>query len=158
VIVQDDIVYATGGWRGRGTVAVTAGGRGDVTDTHVRWSVRQSSYVSSPLWHEGHVYWVDDKGMAVCLDGVTGAVVYQKRVPLKGRGGRAVYASPVLAGDKLIVVTRTAGTVILAARPTYELISTSLLTDPSEFNATPAIAGNQLFLRSNRAVFCISTG
>jgi hypothetical protein len=59
-------------------------------------------------------------------------------------------------GDKLIVVTRTAGTVILAARPEYELIASNTLTDTSQFNATPAIADNQLLLRSDRAIYCIS--
>jgi hypothetical protein len=156
VIVQDDVVYATGGYRSRGTVAVAAGGNGNVTDTHVHWSVRQSSYVPSPLWHERHLYWVDEKGIAVCLNGGTGDVVYRKRLAIRGRGGQAVYASPVLVDGKLIVVTRTAGTVVLAAQPKFERLATNILTDPSEFNATPAIAGRQLFLRSNRAIFCIA--
>jgi outer membrane protein assembly factor BamB len=156
VSVHDGIVFATGGYQSRGTVAVAAGGRGNVTGTHVRWSVRESTYVPSPLWHDGYLYWVDDKGIAVCLNAETGRVVYEKRLPLRGRGGRAVYASPVRVEDKLIVVTRTAGTVILAARPEYQLIATNRLTDTTHFNATPAIAGNQLLLRSNRAVYCIS--
>jgi outer membrane protein assembly factor BamB len=156
VTSHNGIVYATGGYGSRGTVAVTAGGQGDVTDSHVRWSVRQSSYVPSPLWHAGHLYWVDDRGVAVCLNSETGAVVYQQRLPLKGGGGRAVYASPVFAGDHLIVVTRTAGTVVLAAQPKYRLIATNVLADPSRFNATPAVAGTELFLRSDRRVYCIS--
>jgi outer membrane protein assembly factor BamB len=157
VTVHDGIVYATGGYQGRGAVAVAAGGHGDVTDTHVRWSVRQSTYVPSPLWHDGHLYWVDDRGIAVCLNAETGQVIYEKRLSLRGRGGRGVYASLVRVGDKLIAVTRTAGTAILAARPEYEPITTNTLSDASQFNATPAVAGNQLFLRSDRAIYCIST-
>jgi outer membrane protein assembly factor BamB len=158
VAVHDDVVYATGGYQGRGTVAVTAGGEGDVTDSHLRWSIPQSTYVPSPLWHDGHLYWVDDKGLAVCLNAETGDITFRKRVALKGRGGRSVYASPVLVGDRLIIVTRTAGTVILRARPEYELIATNRLSDESNFNATPAVAGRQLLLRSNRAIYCITSG
>lgn len=156
VAVHDGIVYATGGYQSRGTVACTAGGSGNVTGTNVRWSVRESTYVPSPLWHDGYLYWVDDKGMAVCLNAENGQVVYEKRLPLRGRGGRAVYASPIRVGDNLIVVTRTAGTVILAARPDYELIATNTFADTSQFNATPAIADNQLLLRSDRAIYCIA--
>ena len=90
------------------------------------------------------------------MNGGTGDVVYRKRLAIRGRGGQAVYASPVLVDGKLIVVTRTAGTVVLAAQPKFERLATNILTDPSEFNATLAIAGKQLFLRSNRAIFCIS--
>ncbi len=156
VAAHGGIIYATGGFRGKGTVAVAAGGDGDVTDTHVRWSVRQSSYVASPVLHDGHLYWVDDKGIAVCLNATTGETQYRERLALSGGSGRPVYASPVLAGDRLIVVTRRAGTVILAARPKYELITTNTLNDESDFNATPAVSRDQLFLRSNRAIYCIS--
>jgi outer membrane protein assembly factor BamB len=156
VAVHDGIIYATGGHMGRGTVAVAAGGKGDVTDTHVRWTARASTYVPSPLWHEGHLYSVAAKGIAVCLSAGTGQVVYKERLPSQGGGGCGVYASPIRVGDKLLVVTRTAGTMILAARPDYELITTNTLADPSQFNATPAVAGSQLLLRSDRAIYCIS--
>lgn len=156
VAVHDGTIYATGGYRGRGTVAVTGGGKENVTDTHMLWSVRQSTYVPSPLWYDGHLYWVDDRGIAVCLDATSGQVVYQQRLRLRSPGGRSVYASPVVAGDKLIVVTRRAGTAILDAKPSFRMIATNLLDDGSDFNATPAIVGDELFLRSNRAVYCIA--
>ncbi len=156
VAVHDGTIYATGGYRGRGTVAVAAGGKGNVTDTHVQWTARESTYVPSPIWHHGHLYWVDDRGIAVCLDASSGQVVYQERVRLRSLGGRSVYASPVLAGDKLIIVTRRAGTVILDATPSFHMVATNPLDDGSDFNATPAIVGDELFLRSNRAVYCIA--
>ena len=158
VSAKDGIIYSTGGYRGKGSVAVKAGGHGDVTDTHVQWSIRESSYVASPLLHEGHLYWVDDKGTALCIDTETGEVVYEEKLGLSGLRGRPVYASPVLVGDNLIVVTRTAGTVVLPAKPEYELLHTNKLNDESDFNATPAISGDELFLRSNEAIYCIAAG
>lgn len=155
VTVHDGIIYATGGYMGRGTVAVAAGGKGDVTDSHLRWSIQESSYVPSPVWHERYLYWVDNRGIAICLNAETGDRVYQRRVAMDGRGGNPVYASPLLVGDNLVIVTRTAGTVILAAKPEFEQLGTNKLLDNSQFNATPAVSAAQLFLRSNLAIYCI---
>ena len=105
-------VYVLGGYPRIGAVAIRAGGKDDVTDSHVLWTSRTSSYVATPVFHDGRLYWVDDKGIAVCLNAENGQVVYEKRLPLRGRGGRAVYASPIRVADKLIVVTRHAGAVI----------------------------------------------
>jgi outer membrane protein assembly factor BamB len=157
VTVHDGIVYSTGGYRGRGTVAVEAGGQGDVTDSHIRWSIRESSYVPSPVWHDGHLYWCDNRGIAICLDAKTGKRVYQRRIAMDGRGGNPIYASPLLVRDALVVVTRTAGTVILAARPEFEQLHTNTLSDESQFNATPAVSGDNLFLRSNVAIYCVGS-
>jgi hypothetical protein len=155
VTVHDGIIYATGGYMGRGTVAVAAGGKGNVTDSHMRWSIKESSYVPSPVWHEGHLYWVDNRGIAICLNAETGERVYQRRVAMDGRAGNPIYASPLLIGDNLVIVTRTAGTVILAAKPEFEQLGTNKLLDNSQFNATPAVSADQLFLRSNLAIYCI---
>jgi hypothetical protein len=71
-------------------------------------------------------------------------------------GGKPFYASPVLIGDKLVCVSRKNGTYIIAAKPKYELLGHNVLSlDNSQFNGTPAVSGDQLFLRSEKAVYCI---
>jgi len=35
--------------------------------------------------------------------------------------------------------------------------SSPIITDDSDFNATPAVVGRQLFLRSNRNLYCIES-
>jgi outer membrane protein assembly factor BamB len=156
-VAHNGVVYATGGFDGRGSVAVRAGGKGDVTRSHVVWSARESSYVPSPLVADGRLHWVDDTGMAACLDAATGKVIYRERLPARGdaAGGKAVYASVVLAGDKLIAVTRTAGAFVLAAGPKFRVVAANRLSDDSDFNASPAVADGELFLRSNQAIYCV---
>jgi hypothetical protein len=62
----------------------------------------------------------------------------------------------VLAGDRIYAVTRLAGTLVLRAKPEYELIATNKLeSDGSQFNATPAVVGDQILLRSDRSLYCI---
>ncbi len=154
VIAHEGIVYVTGGRKPQ-TLAIRAGGRGDVTDTHVVWEVNEASKVPTPLYHEGYLYWVDNKGLALCVKADDGEVVYQQRLRDLDGAPDKVYASPVLVGDKLFCVTRQSGTLVLAAGPEFELLAQNHLGDPSIFNATAVPAGDRLLIRSDRYLYCI---
>jgi hypothetical protein len=152
-VAHKSVIYAVGGRRG-GSVAVRGGGKGDVSDSHVVWRGRESSYVATPLVTGGYMYWVDDRGMAVCVDAANGRLVYRERLPIYG-GGRAAYASPILAGKNLLYVTRRNGTFVVAAEPEFKQLAQNSIRDDSDFNASPAVANGQIFLRSQRALYCI---
>ena len=159
------VVYVTGGYPRLGSAAIRAGGgvpgKKDVTQTHVLWSTSDASYVPTPIVYEGHLYWLDDRGTAWCLDAKTGKRVYKERVDVpRGSGsGRSCYASPVRVDEKLYVVTRTGGTYIIDAKPTFKQIAVNrFASDTSDFNATPAISNGQIFIRSNRRLYCVAAG
>jgi len=153
VVARDGIVYISGG-RTPYTVAVRAGGRGDVTGTRVVWEARKATKVPTPLVHEGRLYWIDQRGLAVCLDAKTGEPVYRERLRLSGSGDR-IYASLVLAGDKLFGVSREDGTVVFAPGPEFRELARNRLGDESIFNGTPAIVDGRMVLRSDRFLYCI---
>lgn len=158
VVAADGVIYATGGYPQQGTVAVRAGGKGDVTKTHVLWSSETASYVPSPVVCKGHLYFVSDQGFATCLEAATGKMVYKERLPGL-RGNKPFYASLVLANGRLYATSRRAGTFVLQADPKFaQLAHNTLAGDDSDFNGTPALVGQQLFLRSNRFVYCIDGG
>lgn len=153
VVAHEGVVYAIGA-RQNTALAVRAGGRGDVTGTHRLWTIGKGSNVSSPVYHEGHLYWMSEsRGVAYCVKADTGQVVYEERVsPRPDR----VYASPVVADGKLYYVSRQNGTFVFAARPSYEVLAHNELSpDHSVFNASPAVSDGQLLLRSNRFLYCI---
>jgi len=150
VIANEGIVYVTGGRRPL-TIAIRAGGRGDVTDTHLLWELKKSPKVPTPLYHDGLLYWISNRGIAICVDAKTGEVVYEERLSGTGR----VYASPVMAGDKLYAVTRENGTIVLAAGRSFEKLAQNDLGDKSIFNATPVVTGGRLLVRSDRFLYCI---
>lgn len=151
IVAAEGIFYITGGRSGTAR-AIRAGGRGDVTESHVLWSQNVKSNVPSPVLYQGNLYWVNDKGQAACVDAATGELVYRERLPRSGR----VYASVVAADDKIFAVSREAGTFVLAAGTEFqELAQNDLSPDDSIFNATPAISNGQLLLRSNRYLYCI---
>lgn len=148
VISHDGTIYAIGG-RGATAVAVRAGGKGEVEPL---WKTSAGSNVSSPVYFKGHLYWVSDKGIAHCLDAKSGKIVYQER--LKGTG--RVYASVLLAEERLYAVSREKGTWVLAAQPEFKQLAHNVFeSDRSVFNGSPAILGSTIYLRSDEKIYCI---
>jgi len=154
VIVDGETVYSFGGYRSSGSVSFQAGGDDDVSKTRNNWTSRTSSYVATPLLHEGRLYWIDDRGLAKCVDAKTGAEVYKERV--SGLTGRPVYASPVLIGGKIYVVTRRGGTIVYAPGDKFQPLETNKIAgDGTDFNASPAVSNSRIYLRSNQSLYCI---
>lgn len=153
VIAHEGVVYITGGRKPQ-SFAIRAGGRGDVTESHVLWEIKKASKVATPVYHDGHLYWIDNKAAAVCVNAENGEVVYQERLDVSGRGDK-VYASLVLVGDKLLGVTRQDGTVVLAAGPEFKEPGRNDLGDSSIFNATPTPSEDRLLVRSDRFLYAI---
>ena len=149
IVSHQGVVYALGG-RSSKAIAVRAGGRGNVTQTHLVWEANVGSNVTSPSIHDGHLYWVSDRNrVAYCVRLDDGEIVYSKRFP-----GQP-YASALVGDGKLYVVTRNGGTYVLAAKPEFEQLAHNSLDDQSTFNASPIVANGKLFLRSDKFLYCI---
>ncbi len=147
-VAHDGIVFVIGGRRGA-RAAVRVGGRDDVNKTHVVWQMAGGSYVPSPVYFKGHLYWVDHRGIANCVDAKTGQLVAKER--LDGQ----FYASVLLLNDKLYAVSRFSGTYVLQAAPELKVLAHNQLTDKSDFSASPAVSDGQLFIRSDAYLYCI---
>jgi outer membrane protein assembly factor BamB len=162
VVQGAGLVYVFGGYPTRGTVAIRTGGSRDVTDSHQVWRISKTTYVPTPIFHAGHLYFVNDQGFAFCIRAATGEIIYEERLPGltggRGRGGRPVYASAVLANGNYYATTRQAGTCVIAAQPKFDIVATNQIgNDDSQFNATPAISGSEIFLRSDSHLHCFSS-
>ena len=159
VLISDGMIYVNGGFPRLGAAAVKGGGKGDVTESAVVWSSQNASYVPSPVISDGHLYVANDQGFALCLNAKDGSLVYKERLPgasATGRGGKPFYASAVLANGLVYAVSRQNGTFVFDAKPTFKLVAhNKLAADSSQFNGTPAIVDGQIFLRSDRAIYCI---
>lgn len=157
VVAGEGVVYLFGGYRSSGSHAFRPGGRDDVTASHEVWSTRNSSYVATPLLHEGHLYWVDDRGLAFCVSAESGEEIYRVRLEGLAGEGKPVYASPVLVDGKIYVVSRWEGTFVFAAQPEFEQLALNrFASDESDFSGTPAVSDGELFLRSNEFLYCVS--
>jgi outer membrane protein assembly factor BamB len=152
VVAHAGVVYAIGG--GSTSLAIKAGGKGDVTKTHVLWRVNKGSNVGSPIYHDGHLYWASDSGGVVfCQEAATGKIVYAER--LSPSGGQ-IWASPVLADGKLYYVSKVNGTYVVAAQPKFQQLAHNVIDgDKSRSNASLAVSDGQLFLRNDQYLYCI---
>jgi|JI10StandDraft_1071094.scaffolds.fasta_scaffold26187_3 outer membrane protein assembly factor BamB len=155
ITAHDGIIFIIGSPNGQ-AMAVKAGGKGDVSSTHIVWKAQKGSNVGSPVYHEGHLYFANDsRGQAVCLDAKTGAVVYEQ--PLLTKKRDRCYSTPLLSGDRLYFVTRQSGTVVLAAKPQFEVLATNVIADDdSVANASLAVSDGVVFLRSNKFAYAFS--
>lgn len=116
----------------------------------VAWETRLRAipYVPTAVGHDGHFFMFSDGGVGTCVESDTGAIRWQERID-----GR-VYASPILAGDKLVVLTLEGDLLVLDAAPKFHL-RCRLALDLS-FQASPAIWRDHLIVRSESEVIALT--
>lgn len=151
------VVVAETGFRNC-SMAIRPGGRGNVTDTHRVWHADPPSSkacIGSGLIHEGRIYQVTAMGFAQCLDLQTGRTLWDER--LTGSGARnSSWSSPVLAGARLYVPNQNADVFVLRAGPNFECLATNALGGET-MNASLAVSDGEIFIRTHRNLWCIST-
>ena len=149
VVTNEGIAYVLGGRKNQ-SMAIRLGGRGNVTETHKLWESNIGANVTSPVYHEGRIYWISDRGIANCLDAETGSEIYRERMNTKER----VYASTLLAGDHMYLTTRENGIFVIGIGPEYHEVAHNVISgDSSLYNATPAVSGNRLLYRTNQYLY-----
>ncbi len=156
VIVDGESLYVFGGYRSSGSLAIKAGGKGNVTDSHILWTSRNSSYVATPVLVDRTVYWIDDRGMYYSQSADTGELVSRARTPNLASGERPVYASPIAIDSKLYIQTRASGMLVLEPGKEFKVLSQNRFeSDSSIFNATPAVDAGEIYLRSDQFLYCV---
>ena len=154
-VSADGLVFVTSGYRGSRLAAIDLSrAAGDIRGSDaVVWSVdRDTPYVPSPLLLDGQLYVLkSNTGVLTAYDAATGARRYG---PERLRGIRNVYASPVAAGGRLYVTSRDGATAVLRAGPAFDVLAVNTLDDG--FDASPAIAGDEIYLRGRQFLYCIA--
>jgi len=152
-VFGENTVVAMGGFKGT-TIAVTIGGRGDVTSTHRRWQTATTpNRLGSGVIHRGHAYVVNTPGFLDCIELKSGRVVYSERV--RGKAARQQsWSSMILAGDRIYIPNQSAETLVLAASPKFKIIAINPL-DGALTNSSLAVSGGQFLLRTHKHIWCI---
>ena len=146
-VVFADVVYAP--TREKPLLAIKAGGRGDVTESHKLWAFTHGPDVPTPVTDGKYFYVVDDRGIMWCLDAKTGQALWRPQ-----RIKPATYSSsPVLADDKLYVTNEEGLTTVLKAGPKFEVLAENNLNDYTL--SSPAISDGQIFMRTAQYLYCI---
>jgi hypothetical protein len=147
-VFDDHNVYASAGFPDKRIIAVRADGLGDVTKTHLLWTLpRNGSFVPSPLLADGLLYVVNDHGLAMCLDPKTGETIWTEK--LHGEFS----ASPVLLGDKIFVPNEDGLMYIFKTGRRYEEAAANDLKDGGF--ATPVLCAGRIYLRTVHHLYCL---
>lgn len=151
---EGGVVYLTSGFRGNSAMAIRLdGAHGDITGSaNVLWTLdRDTPYVPSPLLYDGILYFLkSNNGVVTAVDVASGKVLYG---PERVEEPRNVYASPVGAAGRIYLVGREGAAVVLEAGPKFKVLARNVLDD--RFDASPAVSGNQLFLRGRASLYCL---
>lgn len=128
--------------------AIRADGKGDVTESHVAWKVtKQVPTMPSPVLVGNELFYVNDQGVATCLDSLTGAQRWQKRV--EGNYCASAWA----AAGKVYFANREGKTAVVRASSKYDPVADNHLD--GQIFATPAVLGDALILRTDTHLYRI---
>jgi len=133
IVTDGDLIFASGGFPGRETLAIKP-------DGNVAWRNNEKAYVPSLLAHQGYLYMVNDDGVAFCYDCETGDSKWKQRI------GGNFRVSPILSGENIYTTDMRGKTTVFKAEPKeYQLVAENQLG--TECFSSPAISNGQMFMR-----------
>lgn len=136
------LVFVSSSYDNAVLYAIRPDGAGDITNSHVAWTMRKGApHNPSPLLHGDELYVVSDAGIATCLDARSGKVHWQKRIP------GHYSASPIENHDRLYFLNEEGETTILAADTKFRELGSNQVSGKTL--ASFAAAGSSLFLRTD---------
>jgi len=151
----DGVVYVGSSYEKRAMMAIKLeGASGDITNSpNVLWRRQHDTpYVPSPLLTGNQLCFHRHlSGVMTCVDRHTGKTIWG---PRKLPGLRRVFASPTGAAGRIYSVSREGNAVVLQRGPHRKILAQNHLNDA--FTASPAIAGDELFLRGEKYLYCIA--
>jgi outer membrane protein assembly factor BamB len=154
-VASDGMVFAGSSYDKRALLAIRLdGAAGDITGTdRIAWRrFRGTPYVPSPLLVDGGLYFLTHyQGVLTRVDARTGE---EEPGPIRLAGISNIYASPVAAAGRIYIVDLDGTTAVVSAGPIPRLLAVNRLSD--SIAASPAIAGKELFLRSEKFLYCIA--
>ncbi len=148
VVIGEGLVFTASGFGALRICAVRLGGRGDVTKTHTVWeSGEDVPKMSSMLYRASRLYLATETGVAKCFQAATGAVLWRERL------GAKFSASPIWADGKIYFLAENGKMTIIEDGPTFKIVAQNELGE--KCCASPAISQGNLFIRTDKAVYCI---
>ena len=143
------LFYITGGFPDHHILAIKPDGSGNVTNTHIAWhhkGAKGVAYVPSPIIEGDWFLVTDDRGFAHAFHAQTGDIGWNLRI------GRS-HASLTSAGGVVYFLTDEGACYAVRLSANFEVIAKNELGEGCY--ASPALSEGQIFLRSDRAVYCV---
>src|SRR5262249_24884506 len=141
------LIYLTSGHTSQ-LIAVRQGGSGDLTKTGIAWkATRGVPTRPSPLLVEDRLYMISDKGIATCLDAITGKQLWTERL------GGDFWASPLCADGQIFLCDEEGKTHVVKPGPRFESIAINSLEGGCM--GSPVAVGDALLIRTKAHLCCV---
>ena len=142
------LVYIATGFNQPTLIAVRADGRGDVTRSHLAWTLtRGAPFTPSPLLVGDDLYVVNDSGILTLVEARTGKPIWQQRL------GGNYSASPVFADGRVYFQSEEGVTTVIAPGREFKRLATNTLD--GGMLATMAVASGSIFIRTDSRLYRI---
>jgi outer membrane protein assembly factor BamB len=144
------LAFVATGFNDPSLLAVRVDGKGDVTKTHVVWTLRRGAPLTpSPLLVGDLLYLVSDIGIATCLEAKTGKTLWLQR--LSGNYS----ASPILADGRVYFLSEEGVATVIAPGTTFQKLATNVLDGATL--ASMAVSDRSIFIRSGTHLYRIGS-
>lgn len=143
------LVYVSSGYDKAKLLAIDPTGKGDITDTHVKWTLTKGApHTPSPLVVGDELYVVSDGGVLTCVDAESGEIHYQERL-----GGK-FSASPLFADGKIYAQSEEGEGIVFRPGTEFEELSRNQLE--ARTFASYAVFDSSLLIRSEENLYRIA--
>jgi len=147
-VFANGMIYMSTGYDNPVLYAIKPDGKGDVTDTHVAWTIKKGvPRNASPLFVGDALYLAADDGTVTCVDAKTGAERWNERV------GKAYSSSPVFANGHIYLLAEDGTATVFKPGASYDPVATNKMGERAL--ASYGVDGNALLLRTEKALYRI---
>jgi outer membrane protein assembly factor BamB len=149
-VMGDGLLFLTSG-HNKKLLAVKPGALGSLPPSAVKWQATKGVPTRpSLLFDAGLIYMVSDDGLASCLDATSGKAYYASE-----RLDGEFSASPVLADGHIYYCSQRGKTFVLDTGKSFKVVAENRLGESKDigFMASPAIAGDSLYLRTTTHLY-----
>jgi len=149
LVFGQGLVFIATGFQTPALMAVRPDGKGDVTRTHVAWTItRGAPYTPSPLLVGNDLYYVSDTGVLSLADAASGQIVWQQRL------GGNYSASPVFVDGRIYFQSEEGMTTVIAPGREFRRLASNRLDGATL--ASMAVSGGSFFIRSDSHLYRIA--
>jgi outer membrane protein assembly factor BamB len=130
-------------------MALHAEATGTNEEQRIAWKhTRGIPEIPTPLYYDHKLFIVRDGGLLQCLEAASGKVLYQERL---GVGGG--YTASPIAADGRVYLPSHSGTIVVVDARAKELKVLARNVIGEKITATPALAENLMYVRTDRHLF-----
>jgi outer membrane protein assembly factor BamB len=146
---RDDLVVITAGFPEYHTLAIKADGNGKIGAEKIAWRTTKGAvYVPSPIIEGAYFLIISEGGVAHCFETKTGKLFWQERM--------GTHHASLVSANGLVYFLNDNGVMnVVKPGPEFQRVAQNDLGE--KCFPSPAISDGQIFIRTDKHLFCIGT-